>query len=62
MVLEDGSWVLIRPSVQEPLFRIYVEAGRREQLLSLQKEVLQSLGLARIQAETSVIVNKTQIF
>jgi len=28
------------------LFRIYVEAGREEQLLSLQKEVLQSLGLS----------------
>lgn len=46
MVLEDGSWVLIRPSGTEPLFRIYVEAGREEQLLSLQKEVLQSLGLS----------------
>ncbi|MDI9480278.1 MAG: phosphoglucomutase/phosphomannomutase family protein, partial [Bacillota bacterium] len=46
MVLEDGSWVLIRPSGTEPLFRIYVEASGEEQLAQLQKEVLQSLGLS----------------
>jgi phosphomannomutase len=45
IVLEDGSWVLIRPSGTEPLFRIYVETSQEEQLPSLQKEVLQSLGL-----------------
>ena len=46
IVLEDGSWVLIRPSGTEPLFRIYVEASGEEQLAQLQKEVLQSLGLS----------------
>lgn len=45
LVLEDGSWVLIRPSGTEPLFRIYVETGQEECLPNLQKEVLQSLGL-----------------
>lgn len=45
MVLEDGSWVLIRTSGTEPLFRIYVEAGSAERLHELQKEVLLNLGL-----------------
>jgi phosphomannomutase len=45
IVLEEGSWVLVRPSGTEPLFRIYVETGQEEQLPALQKEVLQALGL-----------------
>lgn len=40
IVLEDGSWVLIRSSGTEPLFRIYVEAGSEEQMKEMQKEVL----------------------
>lgn len=45
LILEDGSWVLIRPSGTEPLFRIYVEAGSAERMQALQKEVLFNLGL-----------------
>jgi alpha-D-glucose phosphate-specific phosphoglucomutase len=39
IVLEDGSWTLIRPSGTEPLFRIYVEANSPEQLRQIQAEV-----------------------
>lgn len=45
MVLEDGSWVLIRPSGTEPVFRIYIEAGSTERLQELKKELLNSLNL-----------------
>lgn len=45
IVLEDGSWVLIRPSGTEPLFRIYVEAGETDKLSQIQTEVMKSLGL-----------------
>lgn len=45
MVLEDGSWVLIRPSGTEPLFRIYVEAVDWDTLKEIQAEVVKDLGL-----------------
>ena len=45
MIMEDGSWVLIRSSGTEPLFRIYVEAGSAERLHELKKEVLNNLAL-----------------
>ncbi|MEW6621851.1 MAG: phosphoglucomutase/phosphomannomutase family protein [Bacillota bacterium] len=43
--MANGSWVLIRPSGTEPLFRIYVEAGCREELKRLQDEVKGDLGI-----------------
>lgn len=43
--LEDGSWVLIRASGTEPVFRIYVETYSQQMLKNIQKEVLESLGL-----------------
>ncbi|MDD4783937.1 MAG: phosphoglucomutase/phosphomannomutase family protein, partial [Syntrophaceticus sp.] len=42
---EDGSWVLVRPSGTEPLFRIYVESKSNEDLESLQDSVREFLGL-----------------
>lgn len=45
MVLEDGSWVLIRPSGTEPLFRLYVEAGEPQLLEEIRAEVVGILGL-----------------
>ncbi|QGU00443.1 Phosphoglucosamine mutase [Candidatus Syntrophocurvum alkaliphilum] len=50
IVLDDGSWVLIRPSGTEPLFRIYVEAvesNGENKLKEIQQEVLEALGLTR---------------
>lgn len=44
-VLEDGSWVLIRPSGTEPLFRIYAEANHKNRVQELQAEVCAQLGL-----------------
>ncbi len=37
--LEDGSWVLIRPSGTEPLFRIYAEASTSDEVSLLQNEI-----------------------
>jgi alpha-D-glucose phosphate-specific phosphoglucomutase len=45
IVLEDGSWVLIRYSGTEPVFRVYVEAENQERLGLLKEEVLSNLGL-----------------
>ena len=33
--LEDGSWLLMRPSGTEPLVRVYLEAGRKKRLKEL---------------------------
>jgi phosphomannomutase len=35
--LEDGSWMLMRPSGTEPLVRIYMEARTKSRLKELQK-------------------------
>jgi len=35
---DDGSWVLLRPSGTEPIFRIYAEAGSPERVEGLVKE------------------------
>ena len=35
LILEDGSWILIRESGTEPLARVYVEAGSDEEVASL---------------------------
>lgn len=45
LILEDGSWVLVRPSGTEPLVRIYAEANSSEELDRLQSSVCQFLGL-----------------
>jgi phosphomannomutase len=48
MVLDDGSWLMIRPSGTEPKVRFYVEARDREKQLSLfetAKEMLAEIGL-----------------
>lgn len=45
VILEDGSWLLVRPSGTEPLFRLYVEAADRENLQAIQQEVRASLGI-----------------
>jgi alpha-D-glucose phosphate-specific phosphoglucomutase len=45
LLLEDGSWALIRPSGTEPLFRIYVEAATLEDVQEIQKEAGKTLGL-----------------
>lgn len=36
LILEDGSWVLIRSSGTEPVFRIYTEAFTKEEVENLQ--------------------------
>jgi len=43
VILEGGSWVLIRPSGTEPLFRVYIEAENSELLKALQQEVLEKI-------------------
>lgn len=45
LVTEDDSWVLIRPSGTESLFRIYAEAEGEEQVDEIQREVCVYLGL-----------------
>lgn len=44
-LLEDGSWVLIRASGTEPLFRIYVETDQQEKLKNIQQSTRELLGL-----------------
>jgi phosphomannomutase len=43
LVAADGSWVLIRPSGTEPIFRVYTEASSSEQLGRIQNQVRQEL-------------------
>lgn len=45
IVLEDGSWLLIRPSGTEPLFRLYVEASNDEMLKAIQQDTREQLGI-----------------
>ena len=45
IILEDDSWVLIRASGTEPVFRIYVEAPDLSQLRATQTEVKGALGI-----------------
>jgi len=35
LVLEDGSWLLVRPSGTEPKLRVYAEAGDRDRVEEL---------------------------
>lgn len=39
LILEDGSWLLIRSSGTEPVFRIYTEAFTEEEIESLQQYI-----------------------
>jgi alpha-D-glucose phosphate-specific phosphoglucomutase len=43
--LEDGSWVLIRASGTEPLFRIYVESDEPGKIKKIQNSTKELLGL-----------------
>jgi alpha-D-glucose phosphate-specific phosphoglucomutase len=45
LILEDGSWVLIRASGTEPLFRIYVESVDNSTLKAIQEQVVKDLGI-----------------
>jgi phosphomannomutase len=48
MVLDDGSWLMVRPSGTEPKVRFYVEARDKEKQLALfetAKEMLAEIGL-----------------
>lgn len=45
IILEDGSWVLVRPSMTEPLIRIYIEAASQERINAMRLEVLASLSI-----------------
>ena len=45
LVLEDGSWLLIRASGTEPLFRIYVEADSKEELEEIQHQVIKQFDM-----------------
>lgn len=44
-LLDDGSWVLVRPSGTEPLFRVYAEAQEEDRLHQLQDCARKALGL-----------------
>jgi len=45
IILDDSSWVLIRPSGTEPLIRLYVEAANPERLEAMRSEVVSALAL-----------------
>ena len=38
LVLENGDWLLVRPSGTEPLLRVYLESSSAENLKTLEKE------------------------
>ena len=44
LVLENGSWVLVRPSGTEPLLRVYLEASCPSALAELKKEAEKQFG------------------
>ncbi|HBT20883.1 MAG TPA: phosphoglucomutase [Peptococcaceae bacterium] len=44
-VNNDGSWVLIRPSGTEPMFRVYAEANNEEQLKNIQQQIREELNM-----------------
>ncbi len=45
LILDDGSWVLVRPSGTEAVFRIYAEADNQESVRSIQKAMCKKLEL-----------------
>ena len=40
-IMEDGSWLLVRPSGTEPVLRIYAEAPSAEQAKAMVEDVTQ---------------------
>jgi phosphomannomutase len=38
LILEDGEWLLIRPSGTEPVIRIYAESNNDERLRGILEE------------------------
>ncbi|MBC7342632.1 MAG: phosphoglucomutase/phosphomannomutase family protein [Clostridia bacterium] len=47
LILADGSWVLVRPSGTEPVFRVYVEAENEGQRDAIYRAIISDLNLAR---------------
>lgn len=45
LILEDGSWVLVRPSGTEAVFRIYAESYSEELVKEIQKDMCKALNL-----------------
>jgi alpha-D-glucose phosphate-specific phosphoglucomutase len=45
IILEDGSWILIRPSGTELMIRVYVEAEAEKQQKEMLNEVIKALNL-----------------
>lgn len=45
LVMEDGSWVLVRPSGTEALFRVYAEGNTEKQVKNIHDEVAKILGM-----------------
>jgi alpha-D-glucose phosphate-specific phosphoglucomutase len=45
LICGDGSWVLVRPSGTEPLFRVYTEADNESHLHEIQSQVRADLGI-----------------
>ncbi len=45
VIMEEGSWFLLRPSGTEPLFRLYVETGDSKKMNTIIEEVRETLGL-----------------
>lgn len=45
LIMDDGSWVLVRPSGTEALFRVYAEGNTKEQVNTIHNEVTKTLGL-----------------
>jgi len=45
LVLENGSWTLVRASGTEPVFRIYTEAGGEEEMHRIEQDMKNLLGL-----------------
>lgn len=49
IVLEDGSWILIRPSGTEPLIRVYIEAADEKRQEEMGQDVITALSLQVVQ-------------
>ena len=45
IVLEDGSWILVRASGTEPMFRLYVESTNLDRIREIQAEVSSAIAL-----------------
>ncbi len=47
VILEDGSWLLVRPSSTELLIRVYTEAVDQARIGEMRQEVMTALGLKK---------------